>query len=237
MKTLISLIILINVGFLLGQTTMAVDYSRTEVSGPIDFNTVYHKLTGEKISEKQFRKIVQENPNFYMEEEYDREGFISKYIYDPNVKSNFRKYSFSDRPQVGTVFPEFLFTTMDGRKLGSSQLFGKYIIILFIGHSDHGLPGFDMYNMPNVMELNERIQKFKYKENIVSFIVFSDDTKLVNKKFTLKDHNFNLVANGDNFQKKYKLNRTPVTLILDKEFKVLDWYNYSEDIELETILK
>lgn len=62
-------------------------------------------------------------------------------------------------------------------------------------------------------------------KELVSFIVFADDKRTIKQKFVVEDSNFNLVVDGRNFHRKFKHNRTPITLILDKEQKAIDWYN------------
>src|SRR5690349_9308445 len=47
-------------------------------------NKLYYKGTEIKVPESVFKKLIQENPRLNLEREFDAEGNVVRYLYDPN---------------------------------------------------------------------------------------------------------------------------------------------------------
>lgn len=210
-----------------------IGMERTVVSiGEFDPDIVYDKNTGEKISQNKVIKLLRENPNQPLEEVYDKAGRIERYLYDKNNHATVTVPDRNAMAKKGEVFPEFLFRTSTGRQIDSEELTGKITLLRFMGHAeDYTL------KMEEIKELNEKIKSSPHKEKIEAFILFGNDIKSIEKIFTLKDSNFEIIPDADNFHKKFNVSRMPVTLVLEPDLTVEDWYTYSEDINLEKIFE
>jgi len=196
-----------------------------------DPNKVYDKNTGEKIPKNKVTKLLRENPNIALESVYDKAGNVERYLYDSNNHATFLVPEPNEKVKNGELFPEFLLTTSTGLKIDSKELAGKITLLRFMGEAED----YTM-KMEEIKELNEKIENSAHKEKIEAFILFGNDMKSIESLFKLKDSNFKIVPNAYNFHRKFNIVRTPTTLVLNPDRTVENWYNYSEDINLETLL-
>ena len=225
-------ILVCNVSHLQAQEQI-IGVERTVVRvGDFDPDKVYDKNTGEKISKNKVIKLLREKPNQPLEEIYDKAGKIYRYLYDANNHATVIVPDRNAKAKKGEVFPEFLFKTSTGLQINSDDLAGKILLLRFLGDAED----FNL-KMDEIIELNEKIENSPHKENIEAFILFNNDLSSIEKIFTLKNSNFKIIPDAYNFHRKFHVSRMPTTLVLKSGMIVEDWYNYSEDIDLETVFE
>ena len=233
MRTFIILFLTIAINTLSYSQDKQVFVSRTvkKEKTVLDPDLVYHKITGEKISEKEFRQLVKINPRLNLEGEYDARGKIIRYNYDPdNQNVPPRRYPYSVAPKDKT-YPNFILNTIIGEQIELEKLRGKLVIVRFELFSS----GF-RFKQNEIEELDQKINALQNKEEVESIIIFSESKEAVERGFPLTNSNFKLVTDGDRFFDKYQIDRFPMTALIDKEGNLIDYFKYSEDIDLKNHL-
>jgi hypothetical protein len=77
------------------------------------------------------------------------------------------------------------------------------------------------------------INKIKRKKEKVKAIIFFASNELdIKQGFDLQNSNFEIIPNSYNFQDKFSITRFPTTIIIDKNGKLIDYYNYMDEINL-----
>ncbi|AKA36213.1 MAG: hypothetical protein CMH48_03140 [Muricauda sp.] len=238
-KMLSKVKILVIVGIvILGNLTYGQDkqfgfhYSITEIDQNFDVDKVFYKDTGRKITKRTFSELIRKNPNLYLEKEIDEHGNVVRYFYDPkNQVANNTPNARNELIEKGN-FPNFKMTTIDQTKIDLKELKGKLVILRFeLCANDF------RFKKHEIQKLDEKINALANKKSVKSIIVFQCNKNEVRKGFDLKNSNFELVANGQNFIEKYGITRFPSTLLLDQNGNFIEKYSYSEDIDLEEFLK
>lgn len=213
------------------QEDMAGGSFRRTFSDIIDINKVFYKETGLKISESEFLKLIQENPGAYLEREYDEEGNVIRYLYDPNDQNRSGNRTVNGNVPKNAAFPNFIFTTIDKKKIELKDLTGKLVILRF----ELEMFGF-LLKKQEIEELDKKINALSNKEDVEAIIIFGSTEDEVRKGFDLTNSNFELVANGQNFIFKYGINFFPSTLLIDQNGKLIENYSDSNSIILEEYL-
>lgn len=206
-------------------------YRRATVEA-FDLDKVYNAITGEKIPKSDVIKMIQDNPKIHLEREYDIEGKILRYLYDPNDQNRSSNVVEPTKVSDGSAFPNFKLTTIDGKVSELRKLRGKFVILRF----ELGASGF-RFKKNEIAELDKQINVLKNKENVEAIIIFQCAEEEIRKGFDLKDSNFKLVANGFNFIIKYGIRKFPSTLLIDPYGKLIKDFDFSEDIVLENYIK
>ncbi|MEZ2414508.1 peroxiredoxin family protein [Muriicola sp. E247] len=210
------------------QKQVSVSYSVTKEARVLDTDLIYNKTTGEKISEKEFRKLVKLNPRLNLERLYDARGNIIRYIYDPNNQNvPQRRYPYSVAPK-GKPYPNFILNTTNEEQIELEKLKGKLVIVRFELFSS-GL----RFKQNEVEDLDQKINALDNQEEIESIIIFGVGKEEVEKGFSLANTNFKLVSDGEIFFDKYQIDRFPMTALIDKEGNLIDYFKYSEDIDFK----
>jgi hypothetical protein len=193
-----------------------------------DPNLVYNKETGKPITEKEFNTLVRTNPNLNLEKIFSEEGHLVKYVYDPKNQNHFKRpFPFSVAPK-GKPYPNFIVTTISGKKIELEELKGKLVLVRFEYYSD----GF-RFKENEIVDLNNKINTLGIQNDIESIIIFKGQKKDVESNLNIDMSAFHVVINGGNFFEKYQINRFPKTALIDKNGNLIDYYDYSEDIEFE----
>jgi len=205
---------------------------RSFVDKDWNINKVYYKATGAKVSESDFYKINQEHPRLHLEREIDEEGHVMRYLYDPNNQTVSDKPNLlTNIPEKGTV-PNFKLTAIDGKKIELANLQGKLVILRF----EQGASDF-RFKKNEIADLDKKINSLKNKDNVEAIIIFQCPEDEIRKGFDLKDSNFKLIPNGQNFAIKYDVHFYPSTLLIDQSGKLIKVYFNSEDINLDQYIK
>ena len=209
---------------------IGTSYKRTFIDKDWDLNKLYYKATGSKISVNEYHKLHQEFPKLYLEREVNEEGRVVRYLFDPNDQDK-KPNLMTNIPEKGAV-PNFKVKSIDGKKIELNNLQGKLVIVRF----EQGAGDF-RFKKNEIAELDKKINSLKNKENVEGIIIFECPEEEVRKGFDLKDSNFKLIADGQNFSIKYDVHFYPTTLLIDQTGKLIKVVFYSDDINLEEYMK
>jgi peroxiredoxin len=232
MKSKILIILLIS--FLLGKVSYSQDrqfgvsFTRSFVDKDFDPGKVYYKATGQKIPEKEFIKLSQENPRMYLEREIDEEGNVRRYFYDPGNQGGSGSLTSNPFASENDLFPNFRFTTIDKKKIALTDLRGKLVILRFEFEANSF-----RFKKNEIEGLDKKINALENKEDVEAIIIFQCDEEEVRKGFDLTDSNFELVADGRNFISKYDIHIFPSTLLIDQNGKFIEAYTNSNRINID----
>jgi len=211
----------------LGQESKAgATYTRTMIDKDFRPDKVYYKETGEKMPLSEFRRITQ--GRVYFEREVDEEGHVTRYFYDPNNQKGITVSPLSGN----AVLPNIKLTTIDKKQIELKNLIGKLVIIRFEKEADSF-----RFKKEEIAALDKKINALSNKNDVEAIIIFECGEDEVRKAFDLENSNFNLVAEGRNFNIKYHIRNYPSTLLIDQNGKLIENSLNSEDIILEDYLK
>jgi len=231
-KKYIFILITLYSGLVLSQEIqVGITRTRTTINNNFSADMVYNKITGQRMSKSAVHKLIKNNPNLQLENVYNKSGEIIKYLYNPENNTNFSKSSAKGSIESGNQIPEFIFKTVQGEKLDSEKLKGKWLIIRFEGFAESFTIKHD-----ELKELHEKIDNSEFKKSIAAIIIFQNDENSIEKLFPNENSNFKVVTNGIPFHRIFKITRTPKTLVIDPNGVLVNSYNYSEDIDLEGII-
>lgn len=234
-----SVLIVLAISFIMGNAVYSQNQQNkktyiTTTTEVFDFSKVYNKATGEKIRDSDVKRMIQDNPKLNLDREYDAEGKVLRYLYDPNDQNRSSKVVVGTKISEGSEFPNFKLTTIDGKESELNKLQGKLVILRFeLGASDF------RFKKNEIAEFDKQINALKNKENVEAIIIFQCAEDEIRKGFDLKDSNFKLVADGFNFIIKYGIRHFPSTLLIDQNGKLIKDYIFSEseNIVLDQYIK
>ena len=211
----------------LGQESKAGrNFTRTFVDKDFNPDKVYYKETGKKMPLSEFRKLTQDR--VYFEREVDEEGHVTRYFYDPNNQKGRNSNTISEK----ALLPNFKLTTIDKKQIELKNLIGKLVIIRFEKEADSF-----RFKKEEIAALDKKINALSNKNDVEAIIIFECGEDEVRKAFDLENSNFNLVAEGRNFNIKYHIRNYPSTLLIDQNGKLIENSLNSDDIILEDYLK
>ena len=202
------------------------NYTRTMIDKDFRPDKVYYKETGKKMPLSEFRIITQ--GRVYFEREINEEGHVTRYFYDPN---NQQDKTVSPLPG-NAVLPNIKLTTIDKKQIELKNLIGKLVILRFEKEADSF-----RFKKEEIAALDKKINALSNKNDVEAIIIFECGEDEVRKAFDLENSNFNLVAEGRNFNIKYHIRNYPSTLLIDQNGKLIENSLNSDDIVLEDYLK
>jgi len=200
----------------------------------VDFSKIYNKQTGKIIPEKEFFKLIEKNPHLPLEKEIGIDGKVTRYLVDLTITNSEMTNVVVNRKKVekGELFPNFIMTTIDNKKIELDKLKGKIVILRFEMEANTF-----RFQKQQIIDLDNKINQLKnHKNQIESIIIFLSPLSEVKQGFDLKNSNFNVVANGRNFRDKFSITSFPTTLVIDKNGFLLDYFNRSEDIDFKQMI-
>jgi peroxiredoxin len=198
----------------------------------INFKKIYDKSTGKRIKEKDFRKIIKNLKNYYLDPIIDKNGNVEKYLFDLNNINKKMSRDITQRVNSGDFFPDFNIKTLTNENISLKDLKGKIVILRFELFADNF-----RFKKHEIVDLDNQINQIENKnDKIKAIIIFPTSENEVIKGFDIENSNFNLVANGMNFHHRYLIKRYPTTIIIDEEGKLIDYFSYSNEIILKNLL-
>lgn len=198
----------------------------------IDFSKIYYRKTGKKIEKNEFIKLVKNNPNLQIDNIIGINGEIEKYlIFFEKRKSNIKNNR--KNPIIkGNLFPNFIAKTIENEKIELEDNKGKIIILRFELEANTF-----RFKKEEIKQIDLLINKIEKKEEKIKSIIFFASNELdIKEGFDLQNSNFKLIPNSLNFHQKFSITRFPTTIIIDKNGKLVDYFNYIEDINLNKLL-
>lgn len=198
---------------------------------PVTSDNSYNILTGEKFEQDELNTLIRNKPNVYMEEVYDKYGEVESFWFNPNRVMG--PPTTMGRTPTGGEFPDFVFKTTDGEVFDTEDIKDTWFILRF-----EGFPENFMFKKQEVMELDSKINDFKQSgEKIMAFDIYYWKEERAKEIFTAPNSNFRIVADAHRFCRKFKIIRTPNTLVINPEGILMGYYKHSEDIDLFDLKK
>ena len=194
----------------------------------IDFSKIYNKKTGKKIKKKKYITLKKNNPNLQLERIIGVNGEIVKYLLDLSIINNSPR-NYRTKPIIkGELFPNFIAKTINKRIIELNSQRGKIVILRFELEANSF-----RFKKKEIKQLDNLINKIKRKNEKVKAIIFFASNELdIKQGFDLQNSNFEIIPNSYNFQEKFSIIRFPTTIIIDKNGKLIDYYNYMDEINL-----
>ena len=216
---------------LLAQEQIGIQFEKKRIDTEFSIDKLYNKKTSKRVSQKEFEKLVKQNPNLQIEPVYDNKGNTVKYFYDPD-KSNSLSISNSDKSiKIGDYYPELIFKTIDGETIKLKDLKGKMVILRFEMEADTF-----RFKKYEIEEMDQGINETQRGSEIEAIIIFDATEQQIRKGFDLTNSNFKLVPNGVNFQRKMNIRSFPSTVILNKQGQLMEELPMSEGIDILKLL-
>jgi hypothetical protein len=211
--------------------TITKNFTRTKTE-KIDFSKIYYKKTGKKIEKNEFIKLVKNNPNLQIENIIGIDGEIEKYLvfFEKGKKS--LKNNRNNPIIKGDLFPNFIAKTIENEEIDLKDHKGKIIILRFELEANTF-----RFKKEEIKQIDLLINKIKKKEEMIKSIIFFASNELdIKEGFDLQNSNFELIPNSLNFHQKFSITRFPTTIIIDKNRKLVDYFKYMEDINLNKLI-
>ncbi|MGZ2372055.1 hypothetical protein ACXR6G_19965 [Ancylomarina sp. YFZ004] len=198
----------------------------------IDFNKVYNKHTGEKISKSEFHNLHKANPNIVLEQVIDKYGEIESRLVDPFRKDSFQTRDISKRAQNGESFPPFVMKSITNRTLKSEELNDRYILIQF---QLSFLKPF--FNKKTLNEFNELVFELQKLVSIEGIVVTESSTKEIKEQIGESTYKREIIPNGRNFNERYLVVDFPSMILVDKNGDLISYYKHSEIDKVISVIK
>ncbi|WP_170245246.1 peroxiredoxin family protein [Gelidibacter salicanalis] len=212
------------------QDSIGIQHTKSYVDTDFHVSKVYYKGTDTQVPEENFYKLIEENPNLFLERVIDNAGNITRYLYDPNRKGGVTD-TFLDSYHKGD-FPNFKLQTITNETIELSNLKGKLVILRFEMEATTF-----RFKKHEIQELDDKINALDHKDVVKAILIFNDSESNVKKGFDREDSNFALVADGRNFIEKYAISRFPSTLVIDQNGNLIGTFRDVDEIDLEAYLK
>ena len=198
----------------------------------VDFSKIYNKKTGKKIKKKKYIKLKKNNPNLQLERIIGVNGEIVKYLLDLSIINNSPR-NYRTKPIIkGELFPNFIAKTINKRIIELSRQRGKIVILRFELEANNF-----RFKKQEIKQIDNLINKINNKNEKVKAIIFFASNELdIKQGFDLQNSNFEIISNGYNFQEKFSITRFPTTIVIDKNGKLIDYYNYMDEINLTHLI-
>jgi peroxiredoxin len=198
----------------------------------VDFSKIYNKKTGKKIKKKRYLKLKKNNPNLQLERIIGVNGEIVKYLLDLSIINNLPR-NYRTKPIIkGELFPNFIAKTINKRIIELKSQRGKIVILRFELEANSF-----RFKKKEIKQLDNLINKIKRKNEKVKAIIFFASNELdIKQGFDLQNSNFEIISNGYNFQEKFSITRFPTTIVIDKNGKLINYYNYVDEINLTHLI-
>jgi peroxiredoxin len=198
----------------------------------VDFSKIYNKKTGKKIKKKKYIKLKKNNPNLQLERIIGVNGEIVKYLLDLSIINNSPR-NYRTKPIIkGELFPNFIAKTINKRIIELSRQRGKIVILRFELEANSF-----RFKKQEIKQIDNLINKINNKNEKVKAIIFFASNELdIKQGFDFQNSNFEIISNGYNFQEKFSITRFPTTIVIDKNGKLIDYYNYMDEINLTHLI-
>ena len=151
-----------------------------------------------------------------------------KYLLDLSIINNSPR-NYRTKPIIkGELFPNFIAKTINKRIIELSRQRGKIVILRFELEANSF-----RFKKQEIKQIDNLINKINNKNKKVKAIIFFASNELdIKQGFDLQNSNFEIIPNSYNFQEKFSIIRFPTTIIIDKNGKLIDYYNYMDEINL-----
>lgn len=187
--------------------------------------------TGEKFSEKEFIQFIQQHPGLVPKEKIDKYGNVEAMIFDPHKTG---KVSYRDpalRVKPGDDFLPFVMKTTTGDVLDSEKLKGKKILL----HCQISLKTKALFVEKAFNEVVQLTKEYKNPEELL-LVIWTEDFANDLKDFTSENAPFYIVADARNFYERYYVTSFPCNILIDKQGKLVSYFDNIDFEKLKTTL-
>jgi len=192
---------------------------------------ITNKLTGEVIKEKEMTNFINNHPNITFEPVIDKYGNIEAYVFDPSKTDGIKTRDKSKRVAKGELFPPFVMKSISNKIIDSEKLKGQPIVIQF--QVSFNKPFFieKIFN-----ELDSCITNFRKTKIIEAILVTTDLKEEIQSNIKVNACSFTIVPDGRNFHDRYLITEFPSLILVDKEGKLVSYYNSGDLTKLKSDL-
>jgi len=223
MKIRISFIIL---GILIVFSNLTIaQVSHTE---QITGKPVLNKQTGAKISEERLHELMVSDPNFILEQIINKYGEVESFLYDPTRKGKSLTRDTSLRTKAGELLPPFVVRSVTGKKIDSETCHGRPILVLF--QLFFKAP---FFNETQFHQFKLMADTLKGKGDLEIIVITDSTNDEIKSAIDVKNSNFQVVPEGRNFSVRYLVTKFPSYLLIDKEGKLVYYYEENNITKLQ----
>lgn len=211
---------------------LVAQVSSNTYSEQISGKPIYNKVSGEKISEEKIKDLRTTDPNFILEHVINKYGEVESFVYDPSRKDKSITRDIALRTKAGEPFPPFVARSVAGKKIDSEKLLGKPVLIQF--QLFFKAPFFNEKLFQQFESMVDELKKITDLEVIL--ITQSTDEEIKNSNMVGKNQ-IEIIPDGRNFSARYLVIRFPSYILIDREGKLVYYYEESDISKLQQDIK
>lgn len=198
----------------------------------ISGTSVINKKTGEKLEGTALDDYMFSHPKTVFEPVINKFGDIDYFEVDPQKTDMTLKIDISKRTKNGDTFLPFIVNANNGKHIDSEKLKGMPIILQFQLH----LKGFGflekVYN-----KLDSLVENYQEIGPLEAILFTETKKEELPNQFNPDSCNFNIVTDARNFKIRYQIETFPSIILIDKEGKLVSYYDSLNMNQLESDLK
>lgn len=199
--------------------------NKQQISG----KKIINKESGVLINENDLQLLRKSNPNIVFEPVIDKYGEIDYFEIDPNKKNRIIERDITKRTPAGEPFPPFVMKTITNRIIDSETLRDKIILIQF-----QLLFMEPFFQETTLYDFNDLVSEFKQIIDLQAIVVTESSKNEIPNHIATNNYNFEIVPDGRNFNHKYLVTSFPTVVLIDKNGKLINYYNQVEMDKLKS---
>ena len=215
---------------ILGQISVA--QSSNTYTEQISGKPIYNKVSGEKISEDKLKELKAADPNFILEMVVDKYGEVGSFVYDPTRKGRLMIRDITLRTKAGEPFPPFVALSITGKKIDSEKLHGRPVLIHF--------PLFfkaPFFNEKLFQQFESMADELKKTTDIEVIAITQSTDKEIKSSIDVGKSQIEFIPDGRNFCARYLVTRFPSYILIDREGKLVYYFEESDISKLQQDIK
>lgn len=204
--------------------SLGISYKQ-QISG----KKIINKESGVPIDDSDLQQIINKNPNIIFEPIIDKYGEIDYFEVDPENKNSVYGRDISKRTPLGEQFPPFVMKSIKNKMLDSDKLKGKIVLLQF-----QLLFMEPFFRETTLRDFNDLVSEFKQIIDIQAIVVTESSKNEIPNHIATNNYNFEIVADGRNFNHKYLVSSIPTIVLIDKNGNLINYYNQDEMDKLKS---
>lgn len=195
---------------------------------------ICYKESKDRISEKEFHKLIMANPRLVLEPVIDEYGTVEVFLVDTLRTDNKFRLDLSKRVKEGERFPPFYMKSITNKFIDSRKLNDKLILIRF------DLPFMQPYNKgSNRSDFGELVAELQEIANIEAIIITESTRKEVSLEIGGSGNSYSaeIVPNGKYFSHRYLVVQFPSMILVGKNGRLISYYDNNDFVRLKSDIK
>lgn len=188
---------------------------------------IYNKITGEKIDESKISELRKSPNGFVLESVIDKYGNVESFLYDPDKIGNSVPRDFSKRTKAGEPFTPFILKSINGGKIDSEKLRGKIILIQFILLFQK-----PFFNEARFKQFESLRTDSLMPADLETIVITESSEEEIKECIDIKKYKTPIVPDGRNFSIRFLIRAFPSMILIDKEGKLIYYFEDSNDSKL-----